>query len=238
LQSTEETRFIITPINGALTWAAVRLVEIYQSPSKNLAGLYIAPAGKDTGKVYLIQFPGSLTVIGPESAISAVTTDPKVKGQLTLHPDWKSGNILMYAVGGRLTYIIPYYGTQQNLNVPVMVAAVDGQSKQVGSYFIRNPNDFNEVKNAAGLAVASIGSVSGTQRTVTGTVYDAVVKYVVGGNTKWIIDINPVPAGPVVTVYASADALTPTDIAKIDRLVVGSAISVVVDANNNVVKVN
>ncbi len=238
LQSTEETRFIITPVNGVLTWAAVRLVEIYQSPSKNLAGLYIAPAGKDTGKVYLIQFPGSLTVIGPESAISAVTTDPKVKGQLTLHPDWKSGNILMYSVNGRLTYIIPYYGTQQNLNVPVMVAAVDGQSKQVGSYFIRNPNDFNEVKNAASLAVTSIGAISGTQRTVAGTVYDTVVKYVVGGNTKWIIDINPVPAGPVVPVYASADALSPTDIAKIDRLVVGSAISVVVDANNNVVKVN
>ena len=31
LQSTEDTRFIITPINGNLTWAAVRLVEIYQS---------------------------------------------------------------------------------------------------------------------------------------------------------------------------------------------------------------
>ncbi len=50
LQSTEETRFIITPINGVLTWAAVRLVEIYQSPSKNLAGLYIAPSGEGHGK--------------------------------------------------------------------------------------------------------------------------------------------------------------------------------------------
>src|SRR5262249_24057255 len=39
LQNTEESRFIITPINGQLNWAVVRLVETYQSPSKILAGL-------------------------------------------------------------------------------------------------------------------------------------------------------------------------------------------------------
>src|SRR5467141_1230149 len=111
LQSTEDTRFIITPINGNLAWAAVRLVEIYQSPSQNLAGLYIAPAGNQTGTVYLIRFPEGTTVIGPNSAASAVTTDPTVKSRLTLH-DWTSGNILLYSVHGRLIYVIPYYGTQ------------------------------------------------------------------------------------------------------------------------------
>jgi len=39
-----------------LTWAAVRLVEIYNSASQNLAGLYIAPAGANTGQIYLIRF--------------------------------------------------------------------------------------------------------------------------------------------------------------------------------------
>src|SRR5205807_223984 len=70
LQSTEDTRFIITPFNGNLAWAAVRLVEIYQSPSQNLAGLYIAPAGNRTGSVFLIRFPEGTTVIGPNSAAS------------------------------------------------------------------------------------------------------------------------------------------------------------------------
>src|SRR5947199_2496473 len=125
LQSTEDTRFIITPINGNLTWAAVRLVEIYQSPSQNLAGLYIAPAGNQTGTVYLIRFPEGTTVIGPNSAASAVTTDPTVKSRLTLHPDWTSGNMLLYAINGGLIYVIPYYGTSSSLTVPVMVAVVN-----------------------------------------------------------------------------------------------------------------
>jgi hypothetical protein len=124
LQSTETTRFIITPINGTLTWAAVRLVEIYHSPSQNLAGLYIAPAGTRTGQVFLIRFPEGTTIIGPNSAISAVATDPLVKTQLTLHPDWAIGNILLYSVNTRLIYVIPYYGTQGILTVPEMVTLV------------------------------------------------------------------------------------------------------------------
>src|SRR5438132_14423965 len=97
LQSTEDTRFIITPINGTLTWAAVRLVEIYNSPSQNLAGLYIAPAGANTGQIYLIRFPEGTTIIGPNSAISSVKTDPTVTGQLTLPPALTTGHVLMYS---------------------------------------------------------------------------------------------------------------------------------------------
>src|SRR5213593_4914478 len=78
-----------------LGMGAVRLVEIYQSPSQNLAGLYIAPAGKDTGQVFLIKFPEGFTVIGPQSAVSAVATDPNVRAKLTLNPNWIPGNILL-----------------------------------------------------------------------------------------------------------------------------------------------
>src|SRR5437899_9298768 len=112
LQSTEDTRFIITPINGTLTWAAVRLVEIYNSPSQNLAGLYIAPTGANTGQIYLIRFPEGTTIIGPNSAISAVKTDPTVKGQLTLLPDWPTANILLYASSGHPPYFIHDSGTK------------------------------------------------------------------------------------------------------------------------------
>ncbi len=231
LQSTEETRFIITPINGVLTWAAVRLVETYQSPSKNLAGLYIAPAGKDTGKVYLIQFPGNTTIIGPESAISAVTTDPRVGGQITLHPGWTSGNILMYSINGRLTYIIPYYGTQQNLNVPVMVAAVDGATKKVGSFLISNPNIYSDVNNAAGFAVNNIGL--GNQIRITGNV-TYTVKYDVGGNTRW--NIGVMTRTGTVEVYAHAETLAPADVTKIDRLVTGAPVSVLVDSTSLVIQ--
>lgn len=238
LQSTEDTRFIIIPINGKLTWAAVRLVEIFQSPSKNLAGLYIAPAGNATGQVFLIRFPEGTTVLGPESAISAVTTDPAVKGQLTLHPDWISGNILLYSVGGRLLYVIPYYGiAQQNLNVPVMVAVVDGATKQVGSYFIQNPNDFAEVNAATGRAVSSIGVPTGTQTTINGTLTYRV-KYDVGGNTRWILGIDKGDGTPIVEVLAKAETLSTSDIAKIDTRPIASFISVVVDSSNTIIRVN
>src|SRR5439155_438924 len=81
-------------------------------------------------------FPEGTTVIGPNSAASAVTTDPTVKSRLTLHPDWTSGNMLLYAINGGLIYVIPYYGTSSSLTVPVMVAVVNGYTKQVGSYAI------------------------------------------------------------------------------------------------------
>ncbi|HEV2120660.1 MAG TPA: UPF0182 family protein [Candidatus Bathyarchaeia archaeon] len=226
LQSTETTRFIITPINGTLTWAAVRLVEIYHSPSQNLAGLYIAPAGIRTGQVYLIRFPEGTTVIGPNSAVSAVTTDPGVKTQLTLHPDWTTGNILLYSVNGRLIYVIPYYGTQGNLTVPEMVAVVDASTKQVGSYFISNPNSYTEVGNATTKAVNNIGISTGTQTTVNGTLAYRY-QYEQGGNTRWILGINTTSGQ--VQVLAKVETLTTTDIFKINNTNISSTFTVVVD---------
>src|SRR5438046_8720451 len=102
LQSTETTRFIIMPINGTLTWAAVRLVEIYHSPSQNLAGLYIAPAAVRAGQVYLIRFPEGTSVIGPNSAISAVENEPILKTQIKLHPAYTVGTALLCSVNGRM----------------------------------------------------------------------------------------------------------------------------------------
>jgi len=225
LQSTETTRFIITPINGTLTWAAVRLVEIYNSPSQNLAGLYIAPAGIGTGQVYLIRFPEGTTVIEPSSAISAVSTDPMIKTQLTLHPDWTSGNILLYSVNTRLIYVIPYYGTQGILTVPEMVAVVDAKSKQVGHYFIQDPTSSIEVGGATTQAVSTIG-ISTTQTIVTGNL-TSIDQYVLGGNTRWVIGIKT--TGGTVQVLAKAETLTTTDIFKIYTTGVGNKITVVAD---------
>ena len=228
LQSTEDTRFIITPINGNLAWAAVRLVEIYQSPSQNLAGLYIAPAGNQTGTVYLIRFPEGTTVIGPNSAASAVTTDPTVKSRLTLHPDWTSGNMLLYSVNGGLIYVIPYYGTSSSLTVPVMVAVVNAYTKQVGSYAITNPNDPTEVQSATSRAVSNLGVSTGTQQTISGNV-TTINSFVVNGFTRWVFGIKT--NSTTVQVLAKADTLTSTDQVKIASLTGGAKVSVVVDTS-------
>ncbi len=208
-QNTEDTRFIITPINGKLTWAAVRLVEIFQSPSQNLAGLYVAPAGSETGTVYLIRFPEGTTVIGPNSAQSAVSTDPTVTAQLTLHPDWTPGNMLLYSINGRLIYVIPYYGTAtagtQNLTVPVMVAVVDASTKVVGSQVIQHPNSASEVQNAPTLAVSNMGLAVGTRAWVNGTLTrnDLIT---VGGFSHLVVTVTP-SSGPAVVVVAKVETL-------------------------------
>jgi hypothetical protein len=235
LQSTEDTRFIITPINGNLAWAAVRLVEIYQSPSQNLAGLYIAPAGNQTGTVYLIRFPEGTTVIGPNSAASAVTTDPTVKSRLTLHPDWTSGNMLLYSINGGLIYVIPYYGTSSSLTVPVMVAVVNAYTKQVGSYAITNPNDPTEVQSATSRAVSGLGVSTGTQQTITGNV-TSINSYVVSGNTRWIIGIRT-NSTTVIQALAKAETLTTADQVKIAALTVGAKVTVLVDTSQTPVTV-
>jgi hypothetical protein len=235
LQSTEDTRFIIVPINGTLTWAAVRLVEIYNSPSQNLAGLYIAPAGPQTGQVFLIRFKEGTTIIGPDSALSAVTTNPTVKTQLTLNPNWTSGNILLYSVNGRLIYFIPYYGTSSSssgstLTVPEMMAVVDASTKQVGSATV-NPNSPTDVGSAATRAVSTIGISTGTQTTISGTL-NYTYSYQVGGNTRWLIGINsPVGSQQVVQVLAKAETLTTTDIYNINSKMLKSPITVVVDTS-------
>ena len=212
------------------------MVESYHSPSQILAGLYIAPAGEATGTVYLIHLPEGTSIVGPESAINAVNTDPAVKGQLTLHPDWASGNILLYLINGQFTYIIPYYGTSGNLTVPVMVAAVDGATKKVGSYQIQHPTDASEVQNAANQAVQREGLTVSTSTTVMGTVYN-VTSYVKNGATQLTIGINT-GAPKAVYVYGSADKLTATDFTRLVALTPGKAVSVQVDSSNNILSVN
>ena len=231
LQSTEDTRFIITPINGTLTWAAVRLVEIYNSPSQNLAGLYIAPAGANTGQIYLIRFPEGTTIIGPNSAISAVKTDPTVKGQLTLHPDWATGNILLYSVSGRLLYFIPYYGTQGGqggLTVPVLMAVVNAQTKQVGSASIA-PNDPISAGSASARAVANIGISTGTQATINGTLAYVHTSYVFGGYTRLVFGVNN--GTKTIQILARADTLTTTDFDNLNSKAIGAAITIVADTS-------
>ncbi len=108
---------------------------------------------------------------------------------------------------------------------------MDGATKKVGSYLIVNPNIYSDVNNAAGFAVNNIGL--GTQIRITGNV-TYTVKYDVGGNTRWNIGVVT-KRGPR-EVYAHAETLTAADVTKIDRLVAGAPISVLVDSTSLVIQ--
>jgi uncharacterized membrane protein (UPF0182 family) len=177
----------------------------------------------------LIRFPEGTTVIGPNSAQSAVTTDPTVKSRLTLHPDWTSGNMLLYSINGGLIYVIPYYGTSSSLTVPVMVAVVNGYTKQVGSYAITNPNDSTEVQSATSRAVSNLGVSTGAQQTISGNV-TSINSYVVNGNTRWVLGIKT-NSTTTIQVLAKAETLTTADQVKIATVTNGTKITVQVDTS-------
>ena len=125
-----------------------------------------------------------------------------------------------------------------------MVVAVDGPTKQVGYYLIKNPNNATEVQGAANTAVESLRLAPPPPpplpSTMTGTVADPVRSYILNGNQQWIVDINNGTSTPILTVYGSADKLSQTDptaVNKILQLTTGTAITVQVDSNRNIIKI-
>jgi hypothetical protein len=144
----EDVRYIILPVERENKWSAVRLVEWYQSPSRNLAGMYVAPSGDDAGELYFVDLSDQ-TVIGPWTALSTVNNDPDIKSQLTLRPNIIHGNILLYSIAGRLYYVIPWYAKQANLVLPAIMTIVDAYDQKTSFYTIQNPKNSTEVGEAA-----------------------------------------------------------------------------------------
>lgn len=152
----EDVRYITIRFKGEETWCAVRLVEWYRSPSRNLAGMYIAPSGHMLGHIYFLSLEDR-TVIGPWTALSVVSNNPDVKRELTLHPNWRYSNILLYVIERNLVYIIPFYGEERDLVLPAMVVVVDAEKQEIGSYVISNPKNPGEVRIAGLKALENMG---------------------------------------------------------------------------------
>lgn len=151
----EDVRYITIRFKGEETWCAVRLVEWYKSPSRNLAGMYIAPSGHMLGNLYFLSLEDR-TIIGPWTALSVISNNPDVKRELTLHPNWRYSNLLLYAIGRNLVYLIPFYGEERDLVLPAMVVAVDAEKQEVGSYVILNPKSPEEVRTAGLKAIEKL----------------------------------------------------------------------------------
>src|SRR2546426_393918 len=133
-------------------------------------------------------------------------------------------------INGGLIYVIPYYGTSSSLTVPVMVAVVNGYTKQVGSYAITNPNDSTEVQSATSRAVSNLGVSTGTQQTISGNV-TSISSYVVSGNTRWVLGIRTNSTTPPIQVLAKAETLTAADQVTIATITMGAKIKVLVDTS-------
>lgn len=144
----EDVRYVVITFNGTTYWAGVRLVEFFESPGQNLAAMYVALNGGNVGDVFLLRIDDS-AVIGPQTALDSVSNTGATKSLLTLNPNWKPGNILMYVLNNTLYYYIPYYAETTTTLSPVMMVTVDALSQKLGYYVISNPQDPVEVGRAA-----------------------------------------------------------------------------------------
>ena len=151
----EDVRYVTFSLNKTDYWAAVRLVEWYQSPGQNLAGLYVALNGENIGNVFLIRSE-NVAVAGPQTALGTVNNYGSTKALLTLNPNWVSGNILLYVIRGTPYYFIPYYARAENTLSPAMVVTVDALSQRVGYYVIKDPTDASEVGSSPAKAYSNL----------------------------------------------------------------------------------
>jgi hypothetical protein len=195
--------------------------------------MYVAPCGQETEKVYFVDFQGK-TVIGPTVALSVVRSNP----ELTKHPyfgQWSNGNILMYSLGGKFYYSIPYYKKEANTILPQMVAVVNAEDQSMGFHTIKNPRDPTEVSMATTYAFQRIGVNTIGENQINGTLVDKK-EYVEDGNTRWFLNIQT-PEGKAIEVLVRVEVLHIEEISRIINLKLGDPISVRVDQDNVVAEV-
>ncbi|MCJ7630874.1 UPF0182 family protein [Candidatus Bathyarchaeota archaeon] len=154
-KSIEEVRYVTFSLNQQSFWAGVRPVEGYKAPGKNLAGLYVALNGKDLGTITLLR-PGTVAIIGPQTALDTVNNFGATKSLLTLNPGWVPGNTLTYVINGAIYYFIPYYAQSATTLSPTMMTTVDAISQKVGFYVISNPQNPTEVSSATDKAYVNL----------------------------------------------------------------------------------
>ena len=115
-----EVLYILETFGNRVDFVGLQLVEYQASPGRNLAGLYIAYGGDQLGKIDLYRIQNATTqLIGPSAALQALETDDYVRQQLTLLPNYRFGNILLYLIGNRLYYFIPVYINTQVENAVI-----------------------------------------------------------------------------------------------------------------------
>jgi len=144
----EDVRYVVFSLNEVTYWASVRLVQKVGSPALNIAAMYMALNGENFGSTFLFR-GGNEAVIGPQTAIDAISNFSPTKSLLSLHPNWEPGNVLMYVVNGTIHYFVPFYAKTETTLAPAMMASINALSQAVGYYVIENPQDAAEVRTGS-----------------------------------------------------------------------------------------
>ncbi len=136
-----EVHYIVMTVENQPYYVGLQLVEFQASPGRNLAGLYVAYGGNQLSRIDLYEVANAtmLQLIGPTAALQAFTLDNYVRAQLTLFgANGKTGNILLYSIGGHLYYFIPVYiaqagGVITNMAFIGIIDATTGEKVATGA---------------------------------------------------------------------------------------------------------
>ena len=139
-----DTRYIIMRIAGEERFVAMHNAEFYDSIGRNLAGIYVMGCG-DKGfgdfAFYGSGAVGMSTLLGPNAAEQAFETNDEVRTQLQLWGKHRTGNRLLYPLGGDLFFVIPVFlevqtsadSVIEKLGGVGLVDAATGQRVTLGS---------------------------------------------------------------------------------------------------------
>ena len=152
-------QYIPFAVGNSTYFVGLQLVQYQGVVSKNLGALYVAYGGDKLGQIYLYQNPStSSLIIGPTAAENALTTNQKIRTQLTLLPNYRFGSYLLYSVGGTLTYFVAIYTNPGSSGVVTQLPFMTAVSPSTGTV---------GVGNDATAAFENLGTTNSTVSTPT-----------------------------------------------------------------------
>lgn len=133
----DDIRFVPVYYGGNLTYAGIRLVELYQQKSeqwtaRKVAGIYLFLG---TGEKFFIPIGDAIAL---QLVLDSASTNRDIQYILTTTQQrgepWEEGNLMLYVIDGKPVFFIPYYTITATVMKVTMVVAVDGVTGDVGYY--------------------------------------------------------------------------------------------------------
>ena len=137
--------YIETNLGYGIEYVGLDLVEYRGAEAKTLAGMYVIRHGDNFGKAIFYHTRNSTeNLIGPKTARDTYQTE--ATQEISLIAGARSGNTLLYPLGGSVYYYIPTYSTVGGLQQLKLAGFVNAFSRNVG-YGKEAFDAYNELEN-------------------------------------------------------------------------------------------
>lgn len=139
----EDLRHILQTFFGKTEFVSMLTVEFSGKKVPNIAAIWVVQNDyPNYGKTYLLRMPSradeELRVIGTSVVPNALTADEEVSYWTRTHEGADTGNILLYKIGDRVFYFVPFYTGKEKTVTLQKVACVmaltgsETESRKVG----------------------------------------------------------------------------------------------------------